>query len=35
MLFDYFEVFCNRQRAHSALGYLSPVKFEQQLATTA
>ena len=35
MLFDYIEVFYNRQRAHSALGYLSPVQFEQQLATPA
>lgn len=32
MLFDYIEVFYNRQRVHSALGYLSPVHFEQQLA---
>ena len=35
MLFDYIEVFYNRQRAHSALGYLSPVQFEQQLKAVA
>ena len=27
-LFDYIEVFYNRQRRHSSLGYLSPVDFE-------
>jgi transposase InsO family protein len=32
MLFDYIEVFYNRQRSHSALGYLSPVQFDQQQA---
>lgn len=29
-LFDYIEAFYNRQRAHSALGYLSPVDFQNQ-----
>ncbi len=34
MLFDYIEVFYNRQRAHSSLGFLSPVDFENALSTT-
>lgn len=30
-IFDYIEVFYNRQRPHSNNGYLSPVEFEKQL----
>src|SRR2546421_2391219 len=29
-LFDYIEVFYNRKRRHSSLGYLNPVDFEKQ-----
>ena len=28
-IFEYIEVFYNRQRRHSTLGYLTPVEFEQ------
>jgi putative transposase len=31
MLFEYIEVFYNRQRRHSAIGYVSPEKFEASL----
>jgi len=30
-LFDYIEVFYNRQRRHSALGYMNPTEFEASL----
>lgn len=29
-LFDYIEVFYNRQRTHSAIGYVSPAEFERR-----
>lgn len=32
-VFDYLEVFYNRQRRHSSLDFQSPVKFEEQAAT--
>jgi putative transposase len=31
MIFDYIEVFYNRQRRHSSLGYLSPMDYETNL----
>lgn len=32
-VFEYIEVWYNRQRRHSSLGYLSPIDYEQQLAS--
>lgn len=29
-IFDYIEVFYNRQRLHSSLGYLTPLEFKLQ-----
>lgn len=34
-IFEYIEVWYNRHRRHSALGYLSPLQFEQQLSSAA
>jgi len=31
VLFDYIEVFYNRQRLHSSIGYLSPMQFEARV----
>ena len=28
-IFEYIEVFYNRQRRHSSLGYVSPAEYEQ------
>ena len=32
-IFEYIEVFYNRQRCHSANGYLAPLAYEQALKT--
>ena len=29
-IFEYVEIFYNRQRSHSTLGYLTPLEFEQR-----
>ena len=34
-IFEYIEVWYNRRRRHSALGYLSPLQFEQRLLASA
>ncbi|WRO21353.1 IS3 family transposase [Metallumcola ferriviriculae] len=34
-IFEYIEVFYNRSRLHSALGYMSPVEYEQLFSQTA
>jgi transposase InsO family protein len=31
VIFEWIEVFSNRQRRHSSLGYVSPIRYEQQL----
>ena len=31
-IFDYIEIFYNRERLHSSLGYLSPAEYERQIA---
>ncbi|MGE5315031.1 MAG: IS3 family transposase [Acidobacteriota bacterium] len=30
-LFDYIEIFYNRQRRHSAINYLSPAEYEKSI----
>ncbi len=34
-VFDYIEVWYNRQRRHSSLGYVSPAEFERRALTGA
>ena len=35
MIFEYIEVWYNRQRLHSSLGFKSPVQYESEQLTTA
>ena len=30
-IFEYIEIYYNRQRLHSSLGYLSPVEYEEKV----
>ncbi|MBL4681675.1 MAG: IS3 family transposase [Pseudomonadales bacterium] len=29
-IFEYIEIFCNRQRRHAFLNYMTPVEFEEK-----
>ena len=31
VIFEYIEIYYNRQRLHSSLGYLSPVEYEEKV----
>ncbi|GAA1461723.1 IS3 family transposase [Nocardiopsis exhalans] len=33
-IFEYLEIFHNRQRRHSAIGWLAPVEFENKKSST-
>ncbi|MBF0189252.1 MAG: IS3 family transposase, partial [Magnetococcales bacterium] len=35
VIFEYIEVFYNRQRRHSTIGYQSPENYEQQFSNAA
>ncbi|MBI5573277.1 MAG: IS3 family transposase, partial [Elusimicrobia bacterium] len=34
VIFEYVEMYYNRKRAHSSLGYMSPFEFEQRFFLT-
>ncbi|HUS12553.1 MAG TPA: IS3 family transposase, partial [Pyrinomonadaceae bacterium] len=34
-IFEYIEIWYNRQRRHSSLDYLSPLQYEQRLLSSA